>query len=175
MLLKWSCRTVFNGIKIVSTNVSVRWNHYKVLGLTPSAKLSDIKAAYYKLSKIHHPDRNNGSPASAKKFRDIVAAYEILSKPDSRRNYDREIIKSFDSGTSDFAPRKKVTKRGKKTSNASKIKSSQIKNEIRSKPKHRSSGKVNRDVMRKKNGDFETFIVRAIPIVIACILCCKKR
>lgn len=70
----------------------LRFNHYKSLGLTPSATHSEIKSAYYKLSKLHHPDKNNGSEESAKKFRDITAAYEILGKEDSRRRYDLENV-----------------------------------------------------------------------------------
>lgn len=68
--------------------ILLRFNHYKSLGLSPDATQSEIKSAYYKLSKIYHPDKNNGSEESTKKFRDITTAYEVLGKEDSRRMYD---------------------------------------------------------------------------------------
>lgn len=81
-----------NLFKIPKNFLLIRFNHYKALGLTPSATQSEIKSAYYKLSKLHHPDKNNGSEESAKKFRAITAAYEILGKEDSRRRYDLENV-----------------------------------------------------------------------------------
>ncbi len=52
-------------------------SHYDVLGLTPKATQVDVKSAYYNLSKVYHPDRNEGSVDAAEKFRDITA----VSKP----------------------------------------------------------------------------------------------
>ena len=114
MLSRWSCQKVFHCFKVLIANESARWNHYKSLGLTPSASLTDIKTAYYRLSKIHHPDRNNGSATSAQKFRDIVSAYEVLSKSDSRKKYDKEIFQVFERKTAEFMPRKKGNKKKEK-------------------------------------------------------------
>ena len=56
-------------------------NYYKVLGLTPKATQTEIKAAYYKLTKIFHPDVNDDQSAdAAEKFRQITSAYEVLGK-----------------------------------------------------------------------------------------------
>lgn len=64
-------------------------NHYDVLEITPSATQADVKTAYYKLSMIHHPDKNKGNPESVERFRDITSAYEVLSNYRLRRLYDK--------------------------------------------------------------------------------------
>ncbi|KAF4516872.1 hypothetical protein B566_EDAN014364 [Ephemera danica] len=66
-------------------------SYYDALGVTPSATQEDIKNAYYKLSKLYHPDRNKGSEEAAKHFRTINAAYEILGNFKKRRMYDKGI------------------------------------------------------------------------------------
>lgn len=66
-------------------------NFYARLGLVRSATQTDIKNAYYKLSKLYHPDKNNGCHTSALKFREITEAYEILGNPKTRKEYDRGI------------------------------------------------------------------------------------
>ncbi|XP_055378002.1 dnaJ homolog subfamily C member 30, mitochondrial-like isoform X2 [Condylostylus longicornis] len=76
------------GIRISVFNM----NHYKALGLPPNATQNDIKAAYYKLSMLYHPDKNKGSDDAAKKFREITAAYEVLGNLRLRRLYDKGII-----------------------------------------------------------------------------------
>ena len=63
-------------------------NYYTVLGIPPDAVLADIKKAYRKLARRHHPDRNNGDPAAAERFRQITEAYEVLADPDRRKLYD---------------------------------------------------------------------------------------
>lgn len=64
-------------------------NLYARLGLVKSATQTDVKNAYYKLSKLYHPDRNSGCQTSALKFREITEAYEILRNPETRQEYDR--------------------------------------------------------------------------------------
>lgn len=73
-------------------NILRKKSHYDVLGLTPKATQVDVKTAYYSLSKIYHPDRNEGSTEAAQKFRDITDAYEILGNYKLRRLYDKGII-----------------------------------------------------------------------------------
>lgn len=78
-----------------TTNASrARKNHYNSLGLTRSATQADVKGAYYELSKVYHPDRNQGETmkqreAHSQKFRDITEAYEILGNVKTRRMYDK--------------------------------------------------------------------------------------
>lgn len=66
---------------------------YKTLGVAKNSTQSQIKSAFYKLSKIYHPDRNNGSQEAARRFRDIAAAYEILGNPKRREAYDGQDAK----------------------------------------------------------------------------------
>jgi hypothetical protein len=50
-----------------------------ILGLTSDATLADVKKAYRKLARQHHPDRNNADPGAIDRFRRITEAYEYLS------------------------------------------------------------------------------------------------
>lgn len=61
---------------------------YGVLGVSRTATQDEIKSAYRKLARAHHPDVNK-APDAAKRFAEIQAAYEILSDETKRRNYDQ--------------------------------------------------------------------------------------
>ena len=63
-------------------------NLYKILNIPSKANASEIKAAYRRLVKIWHPDRNQGSKSSEEKFKEIQSAYETLSNPKQKRLYD---------------------------------------------------------------------------------------
>ncbi|EAT37017.1 AAEL010955-PA [Aedes aegypti] len=67
-------------------------SHYDSLGLTPGATQNDIKQAYYKLSKLYHPDKNKGCDNAADKFRSITEAYEVLGNYRLRKLYDKGIL-----------------------------------------------------------------------------------
>ena len=71
--------------------------HYAVLGVSPKATATQIKHAYYTLSKIYHPDRNK-APIAMKKFQEIQAAYETLGTPRLRIQYDNGIFRPADKG-----------------------------------------------------------------------------
>ena len=62
---------------------------YEVLGVTRGASAADIKGAYRKLAKKHHPDANKHDPKAAARFAEINAAYEILGEDDKRKAFDR--------------------------------------------------------------------------------------
>ena len=62
-------------------------NLYETLGVDRDASFDDIKKAYRKLARSYHPDVNP-DPEMAEKFKEITAAYEVLSDPDKRQNYD---------------------------------------------------------------------------------------
>ncbi|KAF9796592.1 hypothetical protein SFRURICE_012685 [Spodoptera frugiperda] len=66
-------------------------NHYDVLGITPNATQNDIKSAYYKLSKVYHPDKSSDETA-AKKFRAITEAYEVLGNVKLKKMYDKGLL-----------------------------------------------------------------------------------
>jgi len=61
---------------------------YIVLGLDRDASLNDIKRAYKRLARKFHPDINPGDRLAEAHFREIAEAYETLSDPDRRRQYD---------------------------------------------------------------------------------------
>lgn len=60
---------------------------YEILGVDRDASFDEIKKAYRKLARSYHPDINP-DPKMAEKFKEITAAYEVLSDPDKRQNYD---------------------------------------------------------------------------------------
>jgi curved DNA-binding protein len=62
---------------------------YELLGVSRSASDDDIQKAYRKLARQWHPDRNPGDKAAEEKFKDIAAAYEILSDKQKRAQYDQ--------------------------------------------------------------------------------------
>jgi len=62
---------------------------YAVLGVNRNAGAEEIRGAYKRLALEHHPDRNAGDPTAAERFREINAAYQVLSNPEKRDRYDR--------------------------------------------------------------------------------------
>lgn len=63
---------------------------YEVLGVEKDADPAAIRKAYHRKALKHHPDRNGGSKESEETFREISAAYSILSDEKLRKAYDRE-------------------------------------------------------------------------------------
>ncbi len=63
-------------------------DYYKVLGLPKTATKNEIKAAYRKLARKHHPDLNPNNKEAEKKFKAISEANEVLSDPEKRKKYD---------------------------------------------------------------------------------------
>jgi molecular chaperone DnaJ len=61
---------------------------YKVLGVEKTANDKEIKNAYRKLAMEYHPDKNQGNKVAEEKFKEISAAYEVLSDADKRKQYD---------------------------------------------------------------------------------------
>jgi curved DNA-binding protein len=64
-------------------------DYYQVLGVDKNASEKDIKKAYRRLAKQHHPDANPDNPSAEAKFKDISEAYEVLSDSEKRAQYDR--------------------------------------------------------------------------------------
>lgn len=64
-------------------------DYYEILGVAENASQEEIKKAYRKLAKEHHPDANPDDPAAERKFKDISEAYRVLSDPEQRQKYDR--------------------------------------------------------------------------------------
>lgn len=63
-------------------------NPYTLLGVSKTATEKEIKSAYRKLAKTLHPDVNPGDAKSEEKFKEVTAAYNLLSNPDLRKAYD---------------------------------------------------------------------------------------
>ena len=61
---------------------------YKILGVSKDVSDADLKKAYRKLAKDFHPDRNPGNASAEARFKDISEAYDVLSDPNQRREYD---------------------------------------------------------------------------------------
>ena len=61
---------------------------YGVLGVPRTANGDDIKKAYRKLAKQYHPDHNSGDKGAEERFKEISAAFTVLSDPSRRRRYD---------------------------------------------------------------------------------------
>lgn len=64
-------------------------DYYDVLGIPRGATPDQIKRAYRKLAKQHHPDRNPGNKSAESKFKEVQAAYEVLSDTEKRKLYDQ--------------------------------------------------------------------------------------
>src|SRR5215510_15614532 len=61
---------------------------YKILGVGDAATPDEIKKRYRELAKKYHPDRTGGDKAKEHRFKEINAAYEVLSDPKRRSQYD---------------------------------------------------------------------------------------
>ena len=71
-------------------------DYYETLGVQRAANEQDLKSAFRKLAKEHHPDRNPGNKDAEQKFRDASEAYEVLKDPQKRAAYDRFGHAAFD-------------------------------------------------------------------------------
>lgn len=64
-------------------------DYYKILGVGKTATQEEIKAAYRKLARQHHPDLNPNDKEANRRFQQINEANEVLSDPDKRKKYDQ--------------------------------------------------------------------------------------
>ena len=63
-------------------------DYYATLGVSKTATGKEIKQAFRKLARRHHPDVNPGDKAAERRFKEFSEAYEVLADPDKRRKYD---------------------------------------------------------------------------------------
>ncbi len=74
-------------------------DHYAVLGVARTSTPEEIKAAFRKLAQQHHPDKNPDDPTAGTRFKEINAAYQVLSDAQRRGMYDRFGHRAEDTGS----------------------------------------------------------------------------
>lgn len=81
-------------------------DYYEILGVEKNSSESELRKAYYKLSKQYHPDRNPGNKETEEKFKEIAEAYSVLSDKEKREIYDKygkDGLTENNFGNDDFA------------------------------------------------------------------------
>jgi len=72
----------------VSTKDFLEKDYYKVIGVSKTANADEIKKSYRKLARKYHPDANKGDAKAEERFKEISEAYNVLSDPKQRKEYD---------------------------------------------------------------------------------------
>lgn len=137
----------FNGIK----------NYYEILEVSSSATTAEIKTAYRKLARKYHPDINKNADA-IEKFKEITSAYEVLSNPQKRNEYN--ILNGI------FAEEEKTTYSQSSNSNSSNThKETSTNNKTAYKTNNQKSGGVNSKKSQRKSNKFS--IIKSLRYFLA--------
>jgi len=86
---------------------------YDTLGVQRDASEQDIRAAFRRLTKDHHPDRFTGGKreAAEQRFQDITEAFNVLSRPESRDRYDRDLAQRSSGGSGNQIDAREIARR----------------------------------------------------------------
>lgn len=142
-------------------------DHYSILGLTKSATNAEIKAAYRRLVKIYHPDKNPDNPVAVEKFRAIQEAYDVLSHALSRTRYDNRFSSaaySYESPFSQTAQKKEQGRTKKYTFTEEDLKRRQYYKEHYK--QHNPRPKVNSEEQKKNFNEIKYMLI-SVPVAIA--------
>ena len=97
-------------------------DHYQTLGLNNNASQKEIKKAYKKLAFKFHPDKNNGDSFFEQMFREVKGAYDVLSNPRLKKEYDSKRNKLNDSNKKNTSYSQYKTDRNERKANKTKQK-----------------------------------------------------
>lgn len=78
-------------------------DYYEILGVPRTATDKELKSAYRRLAKQHHPDVNKGDRRAEERFKEVAEAFAVLSDPERRARYDRGGHEAFGPGFDPFA------------------------------------------------------------------------
>lgn len=87
----WPCRPPARLLAAPVRQRSGPSNYYELLGVHPGASTEEVKRAFFSKSKELHPDRDPGNPTLHSRFVELSEAYQVLSREESRRNYDLQL------------------------------------------------------------------------------------
>lgn len=77
--------------------MATKRDYYEILGVPKSASDAEIKSAYRKLARLHHPDIDK-TPNAAERFKEVSEAYQVLSDGGKRKTYDQFGHSAFEPG-----------------------------------------------------------------------------